>query len=104
MLYWALNTTRAPFNNVAARKAANWGIDRPALVRLSGKFAGMRHDQILVPGVPGYKPYKLYAIKGADVAKAKAVGGSAIKGSVTIFHSTRVTRPPQRAQRRRSTT
>jgi peptide/nickel transport system substrate-binding protein len=88
VLYWALNTARAPFNNVAARKAANWGIDRPALVRLSGKYAGKRHDQILVPGVPGYKEYKLYAIKGADPAKAKAVGGSAIKGSVTIFHST----------------
>jgi peptide/nickel transport system substrate-binding protein len=88
VLYGSLNTSRAPFSNVAARKAANWGIDRPALVRLSGKFAGKRHDQILVPGVPGYKPYKLYAIKGADTAKAKAVGGSAIKGTVTIAHST----------------
>ncbi len=84
----SLNTSRAPFNNVAARKAANWGVDRPALVRLSGKFAGKRHDQILVPGVPGYQPYKLYAIKGADPAKAKAVGGSAINGTVTIAHST----------------
>jgi peptide/nickel transport system substrate-binding protein len=88
VLYTALNTTRAPFSSLAARKAANWGIDRPALVRLSGKYAGKRHDQILVPGVPGYKEYKLYAIKGADVAKAKAVGGSAIKGTVTVFHST----------------
>lgn len=88
VLYWALNTSRPPFSSVAARKAANWGIDRPALVRLFGKYAGKRHDQILVPGVPGFKEYKLYAIKGADVAKAKAVGGSSITGTVTIFAST----------------
>jgi peptide/nickel transport system substrate-binding protein len=88
VFYGSLNTSRAPFNNLAARKAANWGIDRPALVRLGGKYAGKRHDQILVPGVPGYQPYKLYAIKGADPAKAKAVGGSAINGTVTIAHST----------------
>ena len=88
VFYTALNTSRAPFNNLAARKAANWAIDRPALVRLSGKYAGKRHDQILVPGVPGYKEYKLYAIKGSDIAKAKQVGGSAIKGKVAIFHST----------------
>lgn len=88
VFYWALNTSRAPFNSLAARKAANWGIDRPALVRLSGKYAGKRHDQILVPGVPGYQPYKLYAIKGANTDMAKKVGGSAIKGTVTLFHST----------------
>jgi peptide/nickel transport system substrate-binding protein len=88
VLYTALNTSRAPFSSLAARKAANWGIDRPALVRLSGKYAGKRHDQILVPGVPGFKEFKLYAIKGADVAKAKSVGGAAINGTVTIFHST----------------
>jgi peptide/nickel transport system substrate-binding protein len=88
VLYTALNTSRAPFSNAAARKAANFAIDRPALVRLSGKYAGKRHDQILVPGVPGFKNFRLYAIRGADVAKAKSVGGSAINGSVTIFHST----------------
>ena len=33
--------------------------------------------QILVPGIPGYKPYNMYAFEGADVAKAKSVGGAA---------------------------
>ena len=36
VLYWALNTTRAPFNTLAARKAVNWALDRPAMVRLFG--------------------------------------------------------------------
>ncbi len=97
VLYTAINTSRAPFSTLAARKAANWGIDRPALVRISGKYAGKRHDQVLVPGVPGFTPFKMYAIKGADVAKAKSVGGSAITGTVTIFHSTSST-ATQRAQ------
>ncbi len=88
VLYWVMNTTRAPFNNVAARKAVNWAIDRPALVRIAGKFAGKRTTQILVPTIPGYKKYGLYSIAGANVAKAKQVGGNAITGKVEIFHST----------------
>lgn len=88
ILYYALNTTRAPFNTLAMRKAANWALDRPALVRLSGKYSGSRSDQVLVPGVPGYKRYDIYAIKGADVAKAKKVAGGPISGTATVFHST----------------
>jgi len=88
VLYWAMNTTRAPFSSLAARKAVEWGLDRPATVRLYGKYAGQRTDQILVPGVPGFKDYHLYAIKGADVAKAKSIGGAALHGTVTLFHST----------------
>jgi len=88
VLYWALNTSRTPFNNLAARKAFEWAIDRPATVRLLGKYAGKRTDQILVPGIPGFKDFHLYAIKGADPAMAKKVGGAAITGSVTLFHST----------------
>ncbi len=88
VLYWALNTSRAPFNSVKARQAVNWALDRPALVRLLGKFGGKRSDQILVPGVPGYKPYNLYAFRGANPAKAKAVDPSLAGQTATIFHST----------------
>ena len=82
--YMAHEHARAPFNNVNLRKAVNWAIDRPAQVRLLGAYAGKRTDQILVPGVPGYKPFNVYALKGADVAKAKQIGGSAIASSPTI--------------------
>ena len=68
----------APFNNVNLRKAVNYAIDRPAQVRLLGAYAGKRTSQILVPGIPGYKPFNAYPLKGADVAKAKSVGGAAI--------------------------
>jgi peptide/nickel transport system substrate-binding protein len=87
VLYWAMNTSRAPLNNLAARKAVEWGLDRPATVRLLGKYAGKRTDQILVPGIPGFSDFHLYALKGADVAQAKKVGGAAITGTLTVYHS-----------------
>jgi ABC-type transport system substrate-binding protein len=87
--YMAMNNAKAPFNNVSLRQSVNWAIDRPAQLRLLGKYAGKRSDQILVPGIPGYKPFNAYAISGANVAKAKSVGGSAIAaaGSVNVIHS-----------------
>jgi ABC-type transport system substrate-binding protein len=88
--YMAMNNARAPFNNVNLRKAVNWAIDRPAQVRLLGAFAGKRTDQILVPGIPGYHAFNVYALKGADVAKAKQIGGSAIASAPTlnVIHTT----------------
>ena len=99
VLYMNMNTSRPPFNNLALRKAVNWAIDRPAQVRLLGAFGGKRTDQILVPGIPGYKPFNVYALKGADVAKAKAVGGSAIASApaINFIHTTSPTNT-QRAQ------
>jgi peptide/nickel transport system substrate-binding protein len=88
VLYWALNNTRAPFNSIAARKAVNWALDRPAMVRLFGKYGAKRSDQILVPGVPGFKPYNLYAFRGANPAKAKAIDPSLAGQTAVIFHST----------------
>jgi ABC-type transport system substrate-binding protein len=88
--YMAMNNARAPFDNVNLRKAVNWAIDRPAQVRLLGAYAGARTSQILVPGIPGYKPFNVYAFKGADVAKAKQVGGAAIDAAPTlnVIHTT----------------
>ncbi len=88
--YMGMNTARAPFDNLSVRKAVNWAIDRPAQVRLLGAYAGKRTDQILVPGIPGYKPFNVYALKGADTAKAKQVGGAAIASAPTlnVVHTT----------------
>jgi peptide/nickel transport system substrate-binding protein len=88
--YMAMNNARAPFDNVNLRKAVEYAIDRPAQVRLLGAYAGKRTSQILVPGIPGYKPYNAYPLKGADVAKAKSIGGSAIDSAPTlnVVHTT----------------
>jgi ABC-type transport system substrate-binding protein len=88
--YMAMNNARAPFDNVAVRKAVEYAIDRPAQVRLLGAYAGKRTSQLLVPGIPGYKPFNAYPLAGADVAKAKAIGGAAIAAAPTlnIVHTT----------------
>jgi peptide/nickel transport system substrate-binding protein len=88
--YMGMNTARAPFNNVALRKAVNYAIDRPAQVRLLGAYAGKRTSQLLVPGIPGYKPFNAFPLAGADVAKAKQIGGAAIAAAPTlnIVHTT----------------
>jgi peptide/nickel transport system substrate-binding protein len=93
--YLTMNTARPIFGSLKARLAANWGIDRPALLRILGKYAGKRTDQILVPGIPGYKPYHIYAFAGANVAKAKQIGGSALHGNVNVIHSTSAARTAQ---------
>jgi len=88
--YMAMNNARAPFDNVNVRKAVEYAIDRPAQVRLLGAYAGKRTSQMLVPGIPGYKPFNAYPLKGADVAKAKSIGGAAIASAPTlnVVHTT----------------
>ncbi len=82
--YVALNTSRAPFNSVNLRKAANFAIDRPAMLRTRGKYAGLRTDQILPPGMGGYRNAHIYPIAGAQPDKAKSLAGSAC-GKVTVL-------------------
>ncbi|MBS1845786.1 MAG: ABC transporter substrate-binding protein [Actinobacteria bacterium] len=64
--FW-MNTTQAPFNDVKVRQAVNYAIDPAALERIySGRLeAG---QQILPPGMPGYKKLNLYP---HDMKKAK---------------------------------
>ena len=88
--YVALNTSRAPFNNVNVRKAANQAIDRPAMLRVRGAFAGKRTDQILPPGMGGFTDQKIYPIAGANYAKAKQLAGSNCS-KVNVWTSTSTT-------------
>ena len=66
--YIALNTSRNAFKSVGMRKAANYAIDRPAMVRVRGAFAGRRDDQILPPGLAGYKDVKASNYNWVDTA------------------------------------
>jgi ABC-type transport system substrate-binding protein len=84
--YLVMNNERPVFKNVAARKAVNWAIDRPALLRTRGKFGGQRTDQILPPALPGFKNADLYPLKGSNPSKAKSIYGGG--GDVTLMHTT----------------
>jgi peptide/nickel transport system substrate-binding protein len=75
--YIALNTSRPAFSSVAMRKAANYAVDRPAILRVGGAFRGKRTDQVLPPGMGGFKDINAYPMQGANYPKAKQLVQSA---------------------------
>jgi ABC-type oligopeptide transport system substrate-binding subunit len=88
--YIALNTSRSAFGSAKLRKAANFAIDRRAMLRVRGAFAGKRTDQILPPGMGGYKDAKIYPLQGSDYKKAKSLAGNSCK-DVTLYTATSAT-------------
>jgi peptide/nickel transport system substrate-binding protein len=69
--YLAINTRRVP--DVTVRKAINFAIDRPAIIRQAGLYAGLATDQVLPPTLRGYKAADIYPLDGPDVARAKSL-------------------------------
>lgn len=65
--YFWMNTQEAPFDDVKVRQAVNHAVDARALERIyAGQLTGSQ--QVLPPGMPGYKEFELYPY---DLAKAK---------------------------------
>jgi peptide/nickel transport system substrate-binding protein len=64
--FW-MNTTRPPFDDLKVRQAVNYAVSGEALERI---YAGSlkANQQILPPGMPGYKKIELYPY---NLAKAK---------------------------------
>src|SRR5438105_14581246 len=85
--YVALNTSPSTFPSAKPRKAPNFANDPPAMLRVRGAFAGNKTDQVLPPGMGGFKNAKLYPLKGADYKSAKRLAGSSCKG-VTLYTTT----------------
>ena len=61
--YVAINTTRGIFRDANVRKAINLAIDRQAMLAQRGYLAGKRADQILPPGIPGFKDVNIWPLK-----------------------------------------
>jgi peptide/nickel transport system substrate-binding protein len=65
--YFWMNVNRPPFDDVKVRQAVNYAVDPAALERIYvGSLIGTQ--QVLPPGIPGYKKIELYP---HDLAKAK---------------------------------
>lgn len=94
--YLALNTTRPLFRDVNVRKAVAYAIDRPALVRLSGAYAGEPTDQYLPPGLSAYKDADIYPLDGPDVERAKELMGG--KTGKAVLYTCNESPCPERAQ------
>jgi peptide/nickel transport system substrate-binding protein len=92
--YAPMNTNLAPFDNIKARQAVNYALDRNTLVNLfGGPVLAAPVCQVLPPGFPGNEPYCPYTVdpgaawSAPDLDKAKAlVEESGTKGQkVTII-------------------
>src|SRR5881394_2278000 len=86
--YLAFNHDRPLFkgaNGTALAKAVNYAIDRKAMLAQGGYLAGKRTDQILPPGMAGFRDANLYPLKGPDLATAKKwASKSGVKDGTTV--------------------
>jgi peptide/nickel transport system substrate-binding protein len=67
--YFFMNQRLKPFNNLLAREAVNYGIDRNALLQFFGGL-GQTTQNFLPPNYPQYKKISYYTY---DMAKAKSL-------------------------------
>jgi peptide/nickel transport system substrate-binding protein len=97
--YMPLNTRLPPFDNLKARQAVAYAVDRAAVVKLfGGPNLGAPLCQQLPAGMPGYEPYCPFTVNpgtkwtAPDLAKAKQlVEESGTKGQqVTLISSDKV--------------
>ena len=94
--YFALNTRRAPFNNLQARQAINYAANRSAYVKIAGgPSLAVPACQILPPNFPSYTPYCPYTTgsqttwSAPNVAKAKQlVKASGTAGDKVVVDGT----------------
>jgi peptide/nickel transport system substrate-binding protein len=89
--YFFMNNRVAPFDNVKARQAVNFAIDREALIRVYGGL-GQPTENVLPPTYPQYKKLSNYPY---DLEKAKKlVEESGTKGAeVTVWNHDRGSDP-----------
>jgi peptide/nickel transport system substrate-binding protein len=71
--YLAMNTSRPLFASALLRQAVNYAIDRPALAATRGAYGDGVTDQILPPGMPGFRDAQVYPLGGPDFGTALAL-------------------------------
>jgi peptide/nickel transport system substrate-binding protein len=85
--YFFLNTRLPPFNDVRARLAVNYALDRHALVALLGR-ANAPTCQILPPNYPSYRrtcPYGQGGVAGVDKARRLVRASGSAGQSVVVW-------------------
>ncbi|MFF4831651.1 ABC transporter substrate-binding protein [Streptomyces sp. NPDC001315] len=92
LVYMAINTQVAPFDNVACRKAVEYAIDKVSVQTAEGgPIRGDIATTVLPPDIPGYQKADVYATTGnkGDVAKAKEQLKACGKSTITTNISAR---------------
>jgi peptide/nickel transport system substrate-binding protein len=84
--YLAMNNDSPLFrNNTPLRRAVNYVIRRRAMVDQYGAFAGSPHDQILPPGMPGFRNANIYPLGTPNVARARRLARGRTRGGRAVY-------------------
>jgi peptide/nickel transport system substrate-binding protein len=93
--YLVFNNDRPLFNgNAALRRAVNFALDRPEMVRQFGAQAGRRTDQILPPGMPGYRNWDLYPLERPNLKKARGLARGNLRDAKALLYIRRPVAEP----------
>jgi ABC-type transport system substrate-binding protein len=97
--YLALNNNSPLFrNNARLRQAVNHAVDRPQMVRQHGYLGGGRTDQVLPPGMPGFRDGNIYSLRGANAARARQLAQGNTRSGKAVFYAFNTSFGPTVAQ------
>jgi ABC-type oligopeptide transport system substrate-binding subunit len=86
--YLAMNNDRPLFKgNTKLRRAVNYAIDRKAILNQGGYLAGKRTDQILPPGMAGFRDADIYPLKGPNFNFAKKLASGNTRDGKVVFYT-----------------
>jgi len=74
-------------DNGKLKQAVNFAIDRTFLVGAHGPLAGRATDQILPPGLPGFRDASLFPLKSPNVSRARALARGNARGGTAVFYA-----------------
>ena len=88
---YVFNTSGRLFrNNVSLRRAINFALDRPELLRrtFEGRAAatGLRTDQTVPIGFPGWRNHRLYPLTGPDLVTARRLARGNLRGGHAVLY------------------
>jgi ABC-type transport system substrate-binding protein len=86
--YLALNTARPLFrSNPSLRRAVNFAINRRAILRAYGRYAGRATDQYLPSIAPGFRDARIYPLKRPDLRRARTLARGHKRSGKAIFYA-----------------
>ena len=98
LLVWRvdMNNSQGLFqNNPRLRRAVNYAIDRRFMVAQHGFLAGRRTDQFLPYGMPGFREWNIYPLRGPNYRLAQQIArGNTRSGRAIMYTYNRSAGPP----------
>jgi ABC-type oligopeptide transport system substrate-binding subunit len=105
ILYLAMNHDRPLFGgggtgNLRLKKAVNFAIDRTAMLRQRGAYAGVTNDQYLPPTMRGYKDVAIYPrrLTSSSLNQARSLAQGQTRGGDGVFYCSNRAPAPQTCQ------